>query len=196
MAFIRPGDTVQIISNDEFHNCPHPNWQRPLREGDKILVEKVKRPRERMRSKFGSNIGHKTGATTTVSYRTQDGQEVWIDMRHLRTAYKGNKEDCLTFLDKHKISPMKSKDHDRYWWAEMTKNSQADEVGFLPIHLHRHLKYEPNSDNRYVADNRVVYIYFQTPEEAIKAAQMAWLRMTVAQQRFLLSVYAIHEIFP
>lgn len=183
MAFFRPGDIVQITSDAV--KAAHPNWKRPLQVGDKLLIEKVKRSERDSYSRY-----------VKLCYLTQSGEECWIDGSCCRIAYKGGKEDCVAFLKKHGLAPAPSKKEDgKFWWADLARNGNVGNKGFLPHHLHRHLKYD-NEDQKFVSDYKVLYIYYNSMEEALKAAHMAWLRMTPAQQSFYSNVHSLHEIFP
>lgn len=187
MAFYRPGDIVQVI---EPVLGNHPNFKRKLQIGDKILVDKVHRIKEKKMTWGG-------GPTTNVSlgYLTSEG-EAWIEGKYVRLAYKGNKEDCIKFLRKHGRKPRQHREREHLViWTGIRLHSDIDNPSYIPHHLHRHIKVASNS-HRNQTESGTLHLYFEDEEEAFKAASMAWLRMTAAQQQFFNAVHSLHEINP
>lgn len=176
MAYFRPGDIVQVTKEVK---GTHPNFKRPLKIGDKLLVFKV----DRKKGYYSSDTA------VSLCYISDDGEQ-WIDGKCARIAYKGNKDDCLKFLEKHERTPQHKREN-QFMWCGLRRQEEVKYTSYIPHHLIRHIK-----SDYLTSHDGTTYASFKTEDEAFSSVAMAWLRMTPAQQMFFLQVNSLYEIFP
>jgi len=159
---------------------PHPNLNRHLQPGDKLLIESVERNRDEEKC--------------IIFFTAADGQHS-IESSCVRQFCKGNESDAIDFLTKHNRHPRNIKTYSsqsrEFTWFSLSSSKNVEQGHFLPHYIHRHIHQGKRGHN-----DHGHYVTFTSEIAAIEAVAKAWTRMTVNQQHFLKSVYSIFEVYP